>query len=532
MYDPADKQAPAERLPVQVGRRRPSVADPRGRTVDLKRIVGSPHPRAIVPLDWVRDEGPPGAPCSSSASGSPSTASTPTGRTGPRATCCCGRPPRVGQAAGEPLRRDGETDLEAARRLAARARPRRRSPIQGPPGSGKTYTGARMILDAARAPASGSGITGDQPQGHRQPPRELSLEAADDATASTVRAGPAAARGQVLVDDRVDAPRRTRRTSGRARRTARANLAAGTSWLWASAKMVGRGRRALRRRGRPDLAGQRRRDRTRDGQPRPARRPAAARPAARRARIRRAPIGRRWRTSSATHATMPADRGLFLETDLAAPSGPVRVHVRGVLRRPAGAGAAPRRPARSRRPATSRRRRASRLVDVATAGADNESPEEAEAVAALARAIVEGGATWIDRARARADRSTWDDILIVAPYNAQVGAIERRLPPAARVGTVDKFQGQEAPISIYSMTTSSPGARATRDGLPVQPPPAQRRDLASALRQRRGRVTGSVPGARADAGADAAGECVLPVRGAGLSRAGSVASGRSARLSR
>src|SRR6478735_4965699 len=51
---------------------------------------------------------------------------------------------------------------------------------------------------------------------------------------------------------------------------------------------------------------------------------------------------------------------------------------------------------------------------------------------------------------------TWEDVLIVAPYNAQVGEIRRRLPPEARVGTVDKFQGQEAPISIYSMTTSSP----------------------------------------------------------------------------
>src|SRR3970282_1856108 len=50
----------------------------------------------------------------------------------------------------------------------------------------------------------------------------------------------------------------------------------------------------------------------------------------------------------------------------------------------------------------------------------------------------------------------WRDLLIVAPYNAQVGAISRLLPPEARVGTVDKFQGQEAPISLYSMATSSP----------------------------------------------------------------------------
>jgi uncharacterized protein len=96
-----------------------------------------------------------------------------------------------------------------------------------------------------------------------------------------------------------------------------------------------------------------------------------------------------------------------------------------------------------------------RRLDVATVGADNESPEEADAVAELAWAIVEGGATWIDEGGSHRPIA-WDDILIVAPYNAQVGEIKRRLPPAARVGTVDKFQGQEAPISLYSMTTSSP----------------------------------------------------------------------------
>lgn len=50
--------------------------------------------------------------------------------------------------------------------------------------------------------------------------------------------------------------------------------------------------------------------------------------------------------------------------------------------------------------------------------------------------------------------STLDDILIIAPYNAQVFELQERLP-GARIGTVDKFQGQEAPIVIYSMTTSS-----------------------------------------------------------------------------
>jgi uncharacterized protein len=96
-----------------------------------------------------------------------------------------------------------------------------------------------------------------------------------------------------------------------------------------------------------------------------------------------------------------------------------------------------------------------RLLEVPTVGADNESPDEAAAVAGLARSLVAEGATWIDR-RGVERPVTWDDVLIVAPYNAQVGTIQRLLPAEARVGTVDKFQGQEAPISLYSMTSSTP----------------------------------------------------------------------------
>jgi uncharacterized protein len=96
-----------------------------------------------------------------------------------------------------------------------------------------------------------------------------------------------------------------------------------------------------------------------------------------------------------------------------------------------------------------------RLLDVPTQGADNESPVEAAAVALVARELVAGGATWTDGHGVRRP-ITWEELLIVAPYNAQVGAIRRLLPAEARVGTVDKFQGQEAPISLYSLTTSSP----------------------------------------------------------------------------
>jgi uncharacterized protein len=95
------------------------------------------------------------------------------------------------------------------------------------------------------------------------------------------------------------------------------------------------------------------------------------------------------------------------------------------------------------------------LIPVSHAGNDNESSEEADAVATLARAIVDGGSRWINQDGEECP-VTWDDVLIVAPYNAQVGAIQRSLPDSARVGTVDKFQGQEAPISIYSMASSSP----------------------------------------------------------------------------
>ena len=49
--------------------------------------------------------------------------------------------------------------------------------------------------------------------------------------------------------------------------------------------------------------------------------------------------------------------------------------------------------------------------------------------------------------------------LHLAPYNAQVARIRTALTEAgfdgARVGTVDKFQGQEAPVAIYSLASSS-----------------------------------------------------------------------------
>lgn len=50
---------------------------------------------------------------------------------------------------------------------------------------------------------------------------------------------------------------------------------------------------------------------------------------------------------------------------------------------------------------------------------------------------------------------TADKILVTAPYNVQVNRLQQRLNGRARVGTVDKFQGQEAPVAIHSLTASS-----------------------------------------------------------------------------
>jgi len=48
-----------------------------------------------------------------------------------------------------------------------------------------------------------------------------------------------------------------------------------------------------------------------------------------------------------------------------------------------------------------------------------------------------------------------DDVLVVTPYNAQVRALRACVPEGVRVGTVDKFQGQEAPVVIVSLASSS-----------------------------------------------------------------------------
>jgi uncharacterized protein len=95
------------------------------------------------------------------------------------------------------------------------------------------------------------------------------------------------------------------------------------------------------------------------------------------------------------------------------------------------------------------------FVPVTHEGNRNSSPEEIEVIAKIVESLLQPGVVWFRNATSSRPIEL-KDILIVAPYNAQVSDLLARLPSGANVGTVDKFQGQEAPIVIYSLTTSSP----------------------------------------------------------------------------
>ena len=80
------------------------------------------------------------------------------------------------------------------------------------------------------------------------------------------------------------------------------------------------------------------------------------------------------------------------------------------------------------------------------------SLEEVTAIEAAVLDLLTG--SWTDKGGiTRPMRKS--DIIVVAPYNAQVNALRDAMPDGIRVGTVDKFQGQEAPVCLVSMTASS-----------------------------------------------------------------------------
>jgi len=320
-------------------------------------------------------------------------------------------------------------------------------PIQGPPGAGKTHTGARMIVELLRAGKT-VGITANS---HKvicnllgaacraAEEAAVRLRAVQKGDADEVLQNPSVT--QAATNDHVVAAIESGST----------NLVAGTAWLWARADMaeavdvlfideagqmslanalaISQGAKSLVLLGDPLQL----------DQPIKGVHPPGVAVSA---------LGH----ILGEHATIQPDQGLFLEetwrlhpdlcefTSHAFYEGKLTAESRSTAQRLNGS---------SNMAGTG-----TRVVYVPHNGNDSESPEEAATIAEMVREVVEGGTSWIDRSGTE-HPITWDDVLIVAAYNAQVAAIRALLPPEARVGTVDKFQGQEAPISIYSMASSS-----------------------------------------------------------------------------
>ena len=448
LYDPRlHRQFPGEPWKTWLVKGGVHAIDDKASTIDLTWPPGvePPHPEALVPLDTFRDDEQRAALLALgewvSTNGIDAPGPWRAGR-----DLLLRRPPHAGQGGG-PLRMDGESGLDAACRLVV-ALDHGMLAIQGPPGSGKTYTGARMAVRLLR---EGKRV-GISATSHKVITNLLTevLAAAEGAVevraAQKVSEGSARAEGPhvVHVDDNGQVQ------DGLANGTF--NVAAGTVWLWAaekSAEMVDvlfvdeAGQMSLANV--LAMAGSSR-SLVLLGDPQQLEQPLQGShpPGADRSALAHL-LG--------SHDAMPDDLGLFLEdtwrlhpavttfTSMAFYEGKLRS--RPNLERQELHGPKPMRGA------------GVRIIESDHVGADSLSAEEAHQVAALVRALVESRSSWTDHHGAE-HPITYDDVLVVAPYNAQVGAIAALLPPPARVGTVDKFQGQEAPVSIYSMTSSSP----------------------------------------------------------------------------
>ncbi|HEY6867798.1 MAG TPA: TM0106 family RecB-like putative nuclease [Candidatus Eisenbacteria bacterium] len=354
-----------------------------------------------------------------------------------------GRGPRLAGHGGGALEVEGEGGVRAARRLALTL-DHGTLAIQGPPGSGKTFTGARMICDLVRA-------------GRKVGVCAVSHKVVRNLLAAVVEAARAE---QIAITclqktDDPEAPGIAVTDDNAAVLTAlrgRTQVAGGTAWLWARPEVAGAVDVLF-----VDEAGQMSlanvlaiapcaRSIVLLGDPRQLEQPIQG----------SHPEGTD--VSALEHVlngaqTIPHDRGLFLaeswrlppeicaftsemfyERRLKARSEPGRQVVSGSGRFD-GAGLW--------------------FVPVRHEANQSAAREEVAAVAGLVDALLDGGVRWRDRdggTHALALR----DILVIAPYNAQVADLTAGLPPGSRVGTVDRFQGQEAPVVIFSLTTSTP----------------------------------------------------------------------------
>jgi predicted RecB family nuclease len=377
-------------------------------------------------------------------------------------------PPRIaGRLRGSPLRAAGETAPEAARRLAP-ALDATTLAIQGPPGSGKTHTGARMILDLVAA-GKAVGVTANS---HKVIGNVL------DAVRDAAReAGRGVRIGQKPGEDgepthagaqKLDKPGAIRAALARGA----LDVVGGTAWLWSTPEMAGSvdvllvdeaGQFSLANTVAVSPAG---RSLVLLGDPQQLDQPLKGShpPGAQRSALAHLLAGVPGETQQ---ATMPPALGLFMERtwrlhpDICAYTSEVFYAlqlepIEGLERQALQPG----RP--SVQLATPALAGAGiRWLPVSHAGNDTDSPEEAAMIARLLGDLFDGanGARWTDR-EGEATPLLQQHVVVVAPYNAHVDRIADALRVAGlagvRVGTVDKFQGQEAPLSIYAMGSSSP----------------------------------------------------------------------------
>ncbi|HEX9045007.1 MAG TPA: AAA domain-containing protein, partial [Candidatus Limnocylindrales bacterium] len=418
--------------------------DESARTVELTRAIGRsvPHPTALVPFDFVDPK-----PLVESLLriGDAVAAAGIEGRGPYRAArdLLLRRPPRAGRAADGTLQPPDEAAADTAVRCALGLDDSYLA-IQGPPGSGKTYAGARIAVALAAA-GKRVGITANSHKviGH------LLDEIAACAGPAGVSIGQKPDRGGNCTS------RQARCLEGTADVLAAfddesVRVVGGTAWLWSAEEMAGSVDVLI-----VDEAGQMSLANTLAvsqaassivllGDPQQLDQPLKGShpPGADRSALAHL-LGQA--------ATVPPDLGLFMEhtrrlhpdvcrfTSEAFYEGKLESLPGCELQQVAGTG-----PLHGT---------GLRWIAVSHDGDTSDSPAEAAAVRELVEQLLEAGATW-----SRADRSVrrigLEDILVITPYNAQVGELEAVLP-GARVGTVDKFQGQEGPISIYSMATSS-----------------------------------------------------------------------------
>ena len=426
-------------------------------TIELKRARSSPapHPAALVRLDNVQNTVlreslarlAEAVVSGGLASDSPRRAAFDLlGRVPPRIEASAAPANASGFGGREGLAAQGEAPLAAVRRIAPRL-DRSVLPVQGPPGSGKTYTGARMILDLL-AGGKRVGVTSNS---HKVISNLLAaLCDAADGPPVEVRGIQKANDGDGCPDERI-VQAGSNAEVVEALAGGDANLAAGTAWLWAREEMAGAvDVLVIDEAAQMSLANtlavcQAAESLVLLGDPRQLDQPIQG----------VHPPGAD--VSALGHllgesATVDPARGVFLDQtwrmnpDICAFTTEQfyegRLRPQPELRRQTVDGPGP------------LAGHGLRFIPVEHAGNTNTSAEEAECVAGLIRELLDAGAAWVDREGVR-EPLTLQDALVVAPYNAHVAVLRSTLPAGARVGTVDKFQGQEAPIVIYSMATST-----------------------------------------------------------------------------